>query len=130
MFAGFDLSPRLAVEVAYAKLGESDVRAVSNGCCVWAAGDVTASVEYSGLEASVIAQTDIGRWRLGGRLGLFVWSDSFEARDSAGTYKDSDTGASPAVGIIASRDWLRLELTHYAVEHAVTTVTAGFTFRP
>lgn len=130
LFAGLDLSKHFAIEGGYTNLGEAEVSAVSNSCCVWSAGKVTGSVEYSGLEGSVIARTDLGGWNLGGRVGLFAWDDAAEVRDSAGTYSGDDTGIDLAFGVVAARGMLRLDLSHYTVEQSVTALAVGVVFRP
>lgn len=92
LFAGFQFTDSLAIEVGLIDFGEVTFDGTSSGGVVFAAGPVSAQVETDGLFFNVIGMKTFPFVSVYGKLGLLSWEADGGFVDSSGSFDLDDFG--------------------------------------
>jgi len=94
IFVGTDLNENFSAELGYVNFGEATTAALSNGCCVYAAGFVDHELSADGIDFSVVGKVLVGqKGSVNARAGFLKWDAEERISDSTGWLKGSDDGS-------------------------------------
>lgn len=116
LFIGADITPNVAVEVAYSDLGRLGIGAVSDGTGpVFPAGRFDLAAEVSAFSLAMTAQAPLGeRVHLLARVGMARWDANLSGHfNGVPQVTSSASGTDPVIGLglgLTLGDALRLQL--------------------
>lgn len=122
LFIGNEVTPNFSFEFGYQTTGDAKTDAVSDGSGIYAAGDVSHTLNASGFDVSALGKLPLGTsGSVFLRLGMFVWKGEEEIADSTGSITFDDDGNDPFYGLggefkINNQIGLRGEYTFYKYE--------------
>jgi len=122
LFAGYSYNRHVAIEFAYADLGQIQLSATSDGNgSLYDPGDVIARIDAQGFSLAVVGSMPAGeRFDITAKVGYFVWKSKTSLFNPAvGTLSQDDDGSDPMIGIgarfkFSDRISLRGEYEHFS----------------